>query len=209
MSFIKLGPCQFSFMQAVILIRPNAKGFTPHLCCVPIAKTFTRCSYKLSVHVLFCIFVFTWIRSGNVWGLKNVVSWIRKKSCHNFVFHYVSMQPMSFCFRQINFYTHFYFKLEGKKGRWKMKGAWFNSWNKCSWSLLTLLLIFLFFSTWKLEVTNGGASLHALLLPCWAPFSHPHSSPCLALQFPMGFYGHEEKNRGQDNDKFGVDMVWI
>jgi len=162
----------------------------------PLPKPSQDAHISLVCMFLFCILVFTRVKSENVWGLKTIVLWISKKSCNNFVFHYVFMQPMSFCFRQIIFYTHFYVKLEGKKGRWKRKGAWFNSWNKCSWSLLTLLLNFYFFSTWKLEVVNGGGGLHALLLPCWASFSHPHSSPCLVLQFPMGFYGHEQKNRG-------------
>jgi hypothetical protein len=52
-------------------------------------------------------------------------------------------------------------------------------------------------STLKLEVANSDGCHHALLLPSWASFSHPHGSPCLAFQIFMGFYGHKEKNKGQ------------
>jgi hypothetical protein len=47
-----------------------------------------------------------------------------------------------------------------------------------------------------LEVANSDGCHHALLLPSWASFSHPHGSPCLAFQNFMGFYGHKEKNKG-------------
>jgi len=60
-----------------------------------------------------------------VW--TTIVLWVNKKSCDNFVFHYVFMQLVSFCLCQIIFYAHFYVKLEGKKGRWRRKRAWINS----------------------------------------------------------------------------------
>jgi hypothetical protein len=51
-------------------------------------------------------------------------------------------------------------------------------------------------STLILELANSDGCPHALLLACWASFSHPHGSPYLASQIFMGFYGHKEKNRG-------------
>ncbi len=88
--------CQKSHKE----IHCNSMGHKIHFrtqnqawCCVvcPLPKPSQGSHTSLVCTFLFCIFVFTWVRSGNVWGLKTIVSWISKKTlwqlCVSLCFH--------------------------------------------------------------------------------------------------------------------------